>query len=139
MARPETPSTSVATEILLDAGVLQGLLDALDLGGVGLDQPLAVAGQVAQLAEAGGATKLPRSSPHSEQLTQPGGITDVGLAAGQDPGRGGRPASSSWNPRSSSTYQQGFQSWPVASITTWVTPSVCSQSARVSRLEVNVG
>ena len=29
--------------------------------------------------------------------------------------------------------------WPVASITTWVTPSACSQSARVSRLEVKVG
>src|SRR5512133_2705207 len=43
IARPDTPSTSVATETLLDAGVLQGLLDALDLGGVGLDQPLAVA------------------------------------------------------------------------------------------------
>src|SRR5215218_4765441 len=33
----------------------------------------------------------------------------------------------------------GFQYWPVASITTWVTPSACSQSARVSKLEVNVG
>lgn len=47
--------------------------------------------------------------------------------------------SSSWNPRSSSTYQIGFQYWPVASITTWVTPSACSQSASASRLEVNVG
>jgi hypothetical protein len=46
---------------------------------------------------------------------------------------------SSWNPRSSSTYQQGFQYWPVASITTFLTPSACSQSASASRLEVNVG
>ena len=46
---------------------------------------------------------------------------------------------SNWNPRSSSTYQIGFQYWPVASITTWVTPSACSQSARVSKPEVNVG
>jgi hypothetical protein len=47
--------------------------------------------------------------------------------------------SSSSNPRSSSTYQQGFQYCPVASITTWVMPSACSQSASASRLEVNVG
>jgi hypothetical protein len=47
--------------------------------------------------------------------------------------------SSSSNPRSSSTYQIGFQYWPVASITTWVMPSACSQSARVSKPEVNVG
>jgi hypothetical protein len=47
--------------------------------------------------------------------------------------------SSNSNPRSSSTYQIGFQYCPVASITTWVTPSACSQSARVSKPEVNVG
>jgi hypothetical protein len=51
IARPDTPSTSVATETLLDAGVLQGLLDALALGGVGLDQPLAIADKIAQLAD----------------------------------------------------------------------------------------
>jgi hypothetical protein len=32
--------------VQLDPGVLQGLLDPLDLGGVGLDQALAVAGEI---------------------------------------------------------------------------------------------
>src|SRR4051794_10218007 len=42
-------------------------------------------------------------------------------------------------PRSSSTYQIGFQYWPVASITTSVTLLACSQSANASSPEVNVG
>jgi hypothetical protein len=37
--------------------------------------------------------------------------------------------SMSWNPRSSSTHQHGFQYWPVASITTRVTSSPASQPA----------
>jgi hypothetical protein len=35
----------------LDASILQGLLDALALRGMGLDQPLAIASQVPQLAD----------------------------------------------------------------------------------------
>ena len=35
-----------------DRGVLQDLVDALAFGGVGLDEPLAVAGQVPQLPDA---------------------------------------------------------------------------------------
>jgi hypothetical protein len=46
---------------------------------------------------------------------------------------------SSWKPRSSSTCHTGFQYWPVASITTWVTPSTASQSASASSPEVKVG
>jgi hypothetical protein len=46
---------------------------------------------------------------------------------------------SSSNPCSSSTYQHGFQYWPVASITTWVTPSAASHSASASRPDVKVG
>jgi hypothetical protein len=46
---------------------------------------------------------------------------------------------SSWKPRSSSTYQIGFQYWPVASSTTWVTPSAASQSASASSPDVKVG
>jgi hypothetical protein len=88
---------------------------------------------------AGGGTKAAPQQSTLQQLSKPGGITDVGLAAGQDPGRGGRPASSSANPRASSTYQIGCQYWPVASITTWVMPSAASQPASASRLEVNVG
>jgi hypothetical protein len=42
-------------------------------------------------------------------------------------------------PASSSTYQTGFQYWPVASITTWVTPSAASQAASASSPEVKVG
>jgi hypothetical protein len=41
-------------------------------------------------------------------------------------------------PASSSTYQMGFQYWPVASITTWVTPSPASHPANASSPEVKV-
>jgi hypothetical protein len=59
---------------------------------------------------AGAASKLPRSSPHSEQLTAARRRRRRrSCRPGQDPGRGGRSASSSASPRSSSTYQQGFQ------------------------------
>src|SRR5829696_5088104 len=84
IARPETPRTSVATETLLDAGVLQGLLDPLALGAVGLDEPLAVAGQIPQLADRRRRHEAAAQQPTLQQLTQPGGITDIGLAAGQD-------------------------------------------------------
>ena len=47
--------------------------------------------------------------------------------------------SSSSKPRSSSTCHTGFQYWPVASITTWVTASAASQSASASNPEVKVG
>jgi hypothetical protein len=43
------------------------------------------------------------------------------------------------NPCSSSTYHTGFQYWPVASITTWVTPSAASHLASASSPEVKVG
>src|SRR5215217_7994300 len=70
---------------------------------------------------AGGGTKLPRSSPHSSSShNQAASPTSV-----LRPGRiltWRALTNSSWNPRSSSTYQIGFQYWPVASITTWVTP-----------------
>jgi hypothetical protein len=46
----------------LAASILQGLLDALALRGMGLDQPLAIASQLPQLAEGAGGTKPPRSS-----------------------------------------------------------------------------
>ena len=93
MARPETPRTSAATEPLLDASVLQRLLDPLALGAVGLDQPLAVAAKIPQLADRRRGHEAAPQQPTLQQLTQPGGITDVGLAAGQDPGRGGRSSS----------------------------------------------
>ena len=45
---------------------------------------------------------------------------------------------SSSKPRSSSTYQMGFQYWPVASITTWVISSAASHPASASNPEVKV-
>src|SRR6266508_2510292 len=124
--------------VQLDAGVLQGLLDTLTLRGVRLDQPLAIAGQVAQLADRGRGHEAAPQQPVLQQLRQPGGVTDIGLAAGQGILTWRALTSSSWKPRSSSTYQMGFQYWPVASITTWVTPSPASQAASASSPEVNV-
>src|SRR6266540_2539358 len=86
---------------------------------------------------AGGGTKLPRSRPCSNSsASQAASPTSV-----LRPGRiltWWALTSSSSSPRSSSTYQTGFQYCPVASITTWVTPSAASQSASASRPAVNV-
>jgi len=93
------------------------LLDPLALRAVRLDQPLAIAGQVAQLADGWRRDEAAPQQPVLHQLRQPGGVADIGLAARQDldvPGVDPK----SWKPRSSSTYQIGFQYWPVASITT---------------------
>jgi hypothetical protein len=77
--------------VQLDAGVLQGLLDALALRGVRLEPAACGSGPGSRSSRIGaGGTKLPRSSPCSNSPGQPGGVADVGLAAGQDPGRGGR-------------------------------------------------
>jgi hypothetical protein len=87
---------------------------------------------------AAGGTKLPRSSPcSSNSASQAASATSV-----LRPGRiltCRALTSSSWKPRSSSTCQIGFQYWPVASITTWVTPSAVNQSASASSPEVKVG
>ena len=64
--RPARGAEDVASDrVELDAGILEGLLDALALGAVGLDEPLAAAGQIPQLADLRRGTKLPRSSPCS--------------------------------------------------------------------------
>jgi hypothetical protein len=76
--------------VQLDASVLQGLLDPLALRAVGLDEPLAVADKVPQLPDLRWGHEAAPQQPTLQQLTQPGRITDVGLAAGRDPGRGGR-------------------------------------------------
>src|SRR6266498_4180590 len=86
---------------------------------------------------AGGGTKLERSSPcSSSSASQAASATSV-----LRPGRiltWRALTSSSASPRSSSTYQTGFQYWPVASITTWVTPSASSQSASAARSALKV-
>jgi hypothetical protein len=83
--RPARDAQDVSGDrVQLDAGVLQGLLDPLDLGAMGLDEPLAVAGQIPQLADLRRGHEAAAQQPTLQQLTQPGGITDIGLAAGQD-------------------------------------------------------
>ncbi len=67
-----------------DRGVLQGLVDPLGLGGVGLDEPLAVAGQVAQLADDRWRHEAAAQQPALQQLAQPRRVADVGFAARQD-------------------------------------------------------
>ena len=70
--------------VQLDASVLQGLLDPLALGAMGLDEPLAVADKVPQLPDLRRGHEAAAQQATLQQLTQPGGIADVGLAAGQD-------------------------------------------------------
>src|SRR5829696_7815450 len=86
---------------------------------------------------AAGGTKLPRSSPcSSNSASQAASATSV-----LRPGRiltWRALTSSSSKPRSSSTYQIGFQHWPVASSTTWVTPSAASHPASASSPAVKV-
>jgi len=124
--------------VQLDAGVLQGLLDPLALGGMGLDQPLAIAGQIPQLPDRGRGHKAPPQQPMLQQLRQPGSVADIGLAAGEDLDATGVDQQQ-LKPASSRTYQTGFQYWPVASITTRVTPSPASHPASASNPEVKVG
>jgi hypothetical protein len=68
----------------LDAGVLQRLLDPLALGTVGLDQPLAVADKIPQLPDLRRGHEAAPQQPTLQQLSKPGRIADVGLAAGQN-------------------------------------------------------
>jgi hypothetical protein len=83
-------------------------------------------------------TKLPRNSPcSSNSHSQAASPTSV-----LRPGRTltwRALTNSSSNPRSSNTYQMGFQYWPVASSTTCVTSWSWSHSAKDSRPELNVG
>jgi hypothetical protein len=89
--RPARDAQDVGGDrVQLDASVLQGLLDPLALGPVRLDEPLAVADKIPQLPDRRRGHEAAPQQPTLQQLTQPGGIADVGLAAGQDPGRGGR-------------------------------------------------
>src|SRR5215218_3506710 len=85
-----------------------------------------------------GGTKLPRSSPCSNSsASQAASQTSV-----LRPGRiltCRALTNNSSKPASSRTYQTGFQYWPVASITTRVTPSAASHPASASNPEVKVG
>jgi RNA polymerase sigma-70 factor, ECF subfamily len=70
----------------------------------GLDEPLAVAGQIPQLADRRRRHEAAAQQPTLQQLSKPGGITDIGLAAGRILTWRALTSSSS-SPRSSSTYQ----------------------------------
>jgi hypothetical protein len=48
------------------------------------NRPLAVAGEVPQLADGRRGHKAAPQQPMLQQLRQPGRVTDIGLAAGQD-------------------------------------------------------
>ena len=66
----------------LDARVLEHLLQALGLAGALLDDHLAVASQVAQLADRAWWHEAGADQAVLDQLADPGRVADVGLAAG---------------------------------------------------------
>jgi hypothetical protein len=68
----------------LDPGILQHLLDALALAGVGLDEPLAVAGQVPQLSDHRRGHETASHQAVFEQFGQPLRVQHVALVSGQD-------------------------------------------------------
>jgi hypothetical protein len=53
-------------------------LDALDLGAVDLDQPLAVAGEIPQLPDGRRRHEAAPQQPMLQQLRQPGRISHIG-------------------------------------------------------------
>jgi hypothetical protein len=81
MARPDTPGCRWHRR-QLDARVLEHLLRALRLWGALLDDDLAVAGQVAQLADRPGWHQARADQAVLDELADPGRIAAVGLAAG---------------------------------------------------------
>jgi hypothetical protein len=132
------PSTSAATESSLLPASSKGLWGPLAFGGVGLDQPRAVAGEIPQLPDRGRRHEAAPQQPTLQQLSKPGRVTDIGLAAREDLDLAGVDQQQP-EARSSRTYQTGFQDWPVASIATWMTPSAASHPANASSPEVKVG
>jgi hypothetical protein len=113
-------------------------VDALALRAVGLDQPLAVAGEIPQLADGRRRHEAAPQQPMLQQLRQPGRVTDIGLAARQDLDVAGVDQQQ----LEACLLQDLPDGLPVlagGSITTWVTPSAVSQSASASRPEVKVG
>jgi len=74
--------TSVATLDSSGPGVLQDLVQPLDLPTALLDLGLAVAGQLTQLADRAGRHEAGADQPVLDQLGDPGRVGHVGLAAG---------------------------------------------------------
>src|SRR6266508_5276851 len=77
IARPETPMTSVATLDSSGPGVLQHLVQPLDLPAALLDLGLAVAGQLAQLPDRPGRHEAGADQAMLDQLTDPGRVGRV--------------------------------------------------------------
>ena len=69
----------------LDAGVFERLVQPVDLTGALLDLRLAIAGEVAQLADRLGRHEVGLQQPRFGELAQPRRVGDVGLAAGDEP------------------------------------------------------
>jgi len=66
----------------LDPGVLQRLVQPVDLTSALLDLRLAIPGQVPQLPDRLGSHEVRSQQPGLDQPAQPLGVTDIGLAAG---------------------------------------------------------
>lgn len=106
----------------LDPGVFEDLVHPQCFPGPFLNDPGAVAGEIPQLSDRAGGTKLARSRPYSSSSAS----HSASLMSVLRPGTRLRCAglmSNSSKPASSSTHHTGFQKTPVDSMTTWVTPS----------------
>src|SRR5215217_4614315 len=79
IARPETPSTSVATLDNLIPASCRTLTRPLDLPAALLDLGLGVAGQLAQLPDRAGRHKAGTDQTMLDQLGDPGRIGHIGL------------------------------------------------------------
>jgi hypothetical protein len=115
----------------LDDGVLECLLDALDLRSSCLDEPLAIPRRGPQAPDVGWRHEAAREQSDLEQFAQPGRVLDVGLAPRDGlTWRALTSSSRSNTSPSSSAHQTGSQYEEVASIATCVT---CSASSRLRR------
>ena len=81
IARPETPRMSVATQSSLIPVSSSDLVQPVGLALALVDLRLAVAGQVPQRPDRLGRHEARPQQPRLQQLAQPGGVGDVGLAA----------------------------------------------------------
>jgi hypothetical protein len=78
IARPETPSTSEATQPSSGPGILQHLVQPLGLAGALIDQCLAVAGQLPQLPDRAGRHEARADQTMPDQLGDPGRVGHIG-------------------------------------------------------------
>jgi hypothetical protein len=97
---------------------------------MGLDEPLAVAGPGRAAHGSGPAARsCPAPGACSNSPGQPGRVAHVGLAAGQELDVAGARPAAAQSPAPPTPTRPASSCWPVASITTRVTPSQASQAA----------